>query len=63
MSAVFCLSEEGEKFKKILVNHQIQKTQTIIETVQASLQDLTNVAATLANRILETFVSVGANNR
>ena len=39
-----CLSEEGEKFKQFLVNHQIDKTHTIIETVQARLQVLTNVA-------------------
>ena len=43
--AVLCLSEEDEKFKRIPVNHQIHKTKTIIETVQARLQDLTNVAA------------------
>ena len=42
---VLCLSEEGEIFKRFLVNHQIHKKQTITETVQASLQYLTNVAA------------------
>ena len=45
MWAVFYPSEEDEKIKKILVNHQIRKTQTIIETVQAKYRDLTNVAA------------------
>ena len=45
MWSVFCASEESEKFQgKILVDHQIHKTHTIIETVQARLQDLTNVA-------------------
>ena len=43
--AVSCLSEEGKDFKKILVNHQIRKTQTIVEIVQARLQVFTNVAA------------------
>ena len=43
--AVFCLSEEIEKFKGILVDHKNHKTQTVIENVQARLQDLTNVAA------------------
>ena len=40
--AVFHLSEEGEKFKRILANHQIHETQTVIDTVQARLQELTN---------------------
>ena len=65
MWAVFCLSEEGETFERVLVNHQIHKTQTIVDTVQARLQDVTNVAAKfcgirksihttkLAKRILE----------
>ena len=47
MWAVFCLSEEDKKFKRILVNHRIHKTQTTIETAQARLQDLTDVAAEL----------------
>ena len=29
----------------MLVNHQVRKTQTMIETVQARLEDLSNVAA------------------
>ena len=45
MWVVFCLGEEGESFKRDLVNHQIHKTQTIIETVRARHQDPTNVAA------------------
>ena len=45
MWLVFSLSEDGVKVKRILVNHQIHNTQTIIETVQARLQDLTTVAA------------------
>ena len=45
MWVVFCLSDDGEKFKRRLVKLQIQKTQMIIETVQARLQDFTNVAA------------------
>ena len=55
MWAFFHLSAEGDTFKKMLVNHQLHKTQTILETVQARLQDLTNVAADIygANRILE----------
>ena len=44
MWVVFCLSKE-EKNKSVLVNHHIQKTQTITETVEATLPDLTNVAA------------------
>ena len=44
--AVLCLSEEVEKIKIILVDHQILTTyKHMIETVQARLQDLTNVAA------------------
>ena len=48
------------------VNHQIHKTQTMIETLQARLQDLANVAAKhkgislaeLANRALEQIASI-----
>ena len=48
------------------VNHQIHKTQTMIETLQARLQDLANVAAKhkgislaeLANRTLEQIASI-----
>ena len=36
--------EEGGKVKRSLVNHQTHKTQTIIETVQTRLQELTKVA-------------------
>ena len=62
MWAVFYLSEEGENFKRFLGNHQSHKSQTIIETVQARLQDLTKrcrrilwnfILAKLANRILD----------
>ena len=35
----------GRLFFEFLINHTIHKTQTIIETVQARLQDFTNVAA------------------
>ena len=45
MWAVFCLSEERRKVQDHLVNHQMIKTSTIIETVQARLQDFTYVAA------------------
>ena len=45
MWAVFYLSEEGDTRERILVNHQIHRTQTIIETAHARPQDLTNVAA------------------
>ena len=48
------------------VNHQIHKTQTMIETLQARLQDLANVAAKhkgislaeLTNRTLEQIASI-----
>ena len=45
--AVLNLGEECEKFTSILVNHQIQKIQTIMETLQARRQDITNDAAEL----------------
>ena len=46
MWAVSYLCEEGEKLKVILANHQIHKTQTVIEIiVQARLEDATHVAA------------------
>ena len=40
MWAVFYLGEEGEKLRRILMNHQIPKTQTIIEAVRTRLTHL-----------------------
>ena len=45
MWAVFYLSEEGEQIKRIVVDHQIRKTQTIIETVQTRLEGVKNNAS------------------
>ena len=44
MWAAIWLSEEGENVKIILVNHQNHKTRTIIQTAQARLRDLRDVA-------------------
>ena len=67
MLAVFCLSEEGEKFRVILVNHQIHKSRLCkldfktSQTLPKSLWDF--IVPELANRILDKIVSVGATNR
>ena len=44
MWTVFHTGEEDGTSKRILVNQQIHKTQSINEAVQARLQDFTNVA-------------------
>ena len=44
MWAAFCLNEEGEKFKNILMNHQIPKRQTIVESVRTRLEHLKSIA-------------------
>ena len=73
MWAVFYLSDESGNFKRSLVNLQVRKTQTITETVQARLPDLTNVAGEFDGSSLwhnlanenpgKLIISVGVANR
>ena len=72
MWAILYLSEQGETFKIILVNHQNHRSQTVIWTVQARLQDLTNVAAEICEmsswpkwqtESWKNLVSVGVTKR
>ena len=44
MWAVFYLNEEGENVKRIVMNHPIPTTQTIIEAVRTRLEQLQNNA-------------------